>query len=348
MAKYTMELRDVVKNHDIFSFPYEFYDEQKRAAFEERFIRHFYFHEIGAETIDRFIFNLRDKMENVFPYYNNLFKLAKIEYPIIENYNMEEKTTIKKDQEVKSSGESFTAGKTTDENTTDGTETTESSSSQTGNSSTERTQSENESFEKTGTGSSETERSGTATTEKTESTDRETSETSENTSEAIKKYHDTPQGMLDLSDNDYLTTLNHDTDTGEQSKTGSESVDTSGSTDTDTSESESTESDTSESSERDRTLSDSEESEHSTDTQEEGSRTTKASFSGEQKQTIDNNTRSSSRGNQNEEMTITRHGNIGVTTSQQMIESEIKLREILHKIELLFFNECHDLFMLVY
>ena len=50
MARYTVELRTIVESGvPIFDFPYQFYDKEKKADFERRFIHHFYFREIGAE-----------------------------------------------------------------------------------------------------------------------------------------------------------------------------------------------------------------------------------------------------------------------------------------------------------
>ena len=62
MAQYTMELRTIIENgYNIFDFPYQFYDEEQRLKFQEHFIKHFYFREIGCDTIDRFKWYLEDK-----------------------------------------------------------------------------------------------------------------------------------------------------------------------------------------------------------------------------------------------------------------------------------------------
>jgi hypothetical protein len=42
MAKYTVELRDIVKSGlKVFDFDYTFYDEAKKPDFEQKFINHF-------------------------------------------------------------------------------------------------------------------------------------------------------------------------------------------------------------------------------------------------------------------------------------------------------------------
>lgn len=76
MAKYTLELRTIVedKNFNLFSFPYNFIDEDLKGLFEERFIEHFYFHEIGFETVRRFQQRLMATLNRIAPYYTQLYE----------------------------------------------------------------------------------------------------------------------------------------------------------------------------------------------------------------------------------------------------------------------------------
>lgn len=75
MAKYTLEINQIIKgNGEIFPYFYSFYDETLRKEFEEKFISHYYFHEIGFETIERFRFRLATKLNEIAPYYNELYK----------------------------------------------------------------------------------------------------------------------------------------------------------------------------------------------------------------------------------------------------------------------------------
>jgi hypothetical protein len=91
MAKYTVELRDVVKSGvNIFDFIYPFYDETKRAEFEQRFIDHFYFREIGVETVGRFQHNLKVKCNERLPYYNEILKLTALDYDVLHPYSITE------------------------------------------------------------------------------------------------------------------------------------------------------------------------------------------------------------------------------------------------------------------
>lgn len=77
MATYTMELRTLVNSpyHEVFDFDYPFYcqDEQIKKEFEELFINHYYFHEIGAETVDRWKQMLKARLMVKMPYYRQLY-----------------------------------------------------------------------------------------------------------------------------------------------------------------------------------------------------------------------------------------------------------------------------------
>ena len=74
MAKYTIEIRRLVKNGFKFNLDdYPIFDENYRNTLNNLIINHFYFHEIGFETPSAFNFNLRRKMFEIMPRYNVLF-----------------------------------------------------------------------------------------------------------------------------------------------------------------------------------------------------------------------------------------------------------------------------------
>ena len=73
MAKYTLELRMLENN--LFDFEYPFYDEEHKIEFEKKFIYHYYFNEIGFETIARFKQYLKAYLFRVMPYYNQLYEI---------------------------------------------------------------------------------------------------------------------------------------------------------------------------------------------------------------------------------------------------------------------------------
>lgn len=76
MAKYTLELRTIAesKNVKVFDFEYDFYDNDLKSKFEKKFIDHYYFDEIGFETIARFKHRLRTTLNDIMPYYKQLYE----------------------------------------------------------------------------------------------------------------------------------------------------------------------------------------------------------------------------------------------------------------------------------
>lgn len=360
MAEYTIELRDVVANHNIFDFRYPFYDPNKRMEFEQRFIRHFFFREIGCIPIDRWKIFLEDKMNVVFPYYNMLMETATIEYDIMDNYRLTETYKRNVERNEQNNAINSTVGRvfetqetetnqnrtidTLENNDTIGKDTTKavgtSTTDSTGNSTTENSETVN------GTTSENSEVSGTATKSSTSN--------SNGTQEDIKKFLDTPQGKLDLNDSNYLTTLNHDNGTKTEQTTASETDETSQTTESSGSNTTTTngnsETNTTDNSETN-TTNDSE-----TNTLLNSERNAnenlvdeiKGTAKQEQHSTADNNTRVYSKGDTKEEYVIERRGNIGVDTDSDGIQKHIKLQKVLMEIEKMFFNECEDLFMLVY
>ena len=76
MAKYTIELYDMLKdkNFKLFDFDYDFYEEEAKKKFEEKFIDYFMFDEIGFETPHRFKHFLKAKLNLIMPYYKQLYQ----------------------------------------------------------------------------------------------------------------------------------------------------------------------------------------------------------------------------------------------------------------------------------
>lgn len=91
MANYTIELRTILENNvNIFDFNYPIFDESYRAKFEENFINHFYYREIGFETISRFKHHLKTELNILMPYYNKLYMSQGLEQRILDNYDVTE------------------------------------------------------------------------------------------------------------------------------------------------------------------------------------------------------------------------------------------------------------------
>lgn len=76
MSKYTIELNQIVNDLDfnLFDFNYNLYDNELKEAFQKKFIDHFYFYEIGLTPIARFKKALQIKLNDIFPYYKQLYE----------------------------------------------------------------------------------------------------------------------------------------------------------------------------------------------------------------------------------------------------------------------------------
>ena len=76
MSKYTLELRYMYEdeNFKLFDFPYNLYDNDLKPWFEEKFFQHFMFYEIGFDTIGMFKQRLMSKLNDIFPYYKQLYE----------------------------------------------------------------------------------------------------------------------------------------------------------------------------------------------------------------------------------------------------------------------------------
>lgn len=91
MATYTLELRTILEsNVNIFDFNYPIFDEDYRRVFEDKFKAHFYFREIGVETVARFKFNLREMLNRIMPFYNKMYISQGLEQRILDNYDVTE------------------------------------------------------------------------------------------------------------------------------------------------------------------------------------------------------------------------------------------------------------------
>ena len=91
----TIELREVVKDCDIFDRcdPFPIWNEDHRGELEKKIIEHYYFRQIGFETVGRFKFYLNVRLREIMPKMNKIYKTTIYKYNPIENYNMEEGST---------------------------------------------------------------------------------------------------------------------------------------------------------------------------------------------------------------------------------------------------------------
>ena len=94
MERTTLTLGEIIENNvNIFDFEYPFYSEEYRPTFERHFIEHFYFDEIGQETVARFKQRLKIKFNLIMPYWNKIFLADNLEQRILDNYDVTETYT---------------------------------------------------------------------------------------------------------------------------------------------------------------------------------------------------------------------------------------------------------------
>lgn len=94
MSKYTTELRWIVENgYDLQLNEYPIFDENYRQKLNQKIINHYYFREIGFETVGLFRFYLKRTMNEIMPYYNQLYESALLEIDPLNTINFTETLT---------------------------------------------------------------------------------------------------------------------------------------------------------------------------------------------------------------------------------------------------------------
>lgn len=75
MSNYTVELRKIDERliDDALSH-YPLFSEEYRSTLNSKIKTHFWFNEIGHETVDIFLFQLKVKMNEIMPYYNQMYE----------------------------------------------------------------------------------------------------------------------------------------------------------------------------------------------------------------------------------------------------------------------------------
>lgn len=77
-CKYSIELREIISDpyFRLFDFDYEFYtdDTLLKKRFEDKFINHYLFYEIGFETVARFKHQLKSRLDEIGCYYKQLYE----------------------------------------------------------------------------------------------------------------------------------------------------------------------------------------------------------------------------------------------------------------------------------
>lgn len=112
MSKYTTEVRficesksgleeskgassvdEVIANSwsKIFTSKVSFFDEAYRSVLCQKILKHYYLREIGAETVGIWMLWMNTRLEEIMPYYNQLYESAKIEFDPMHDVNLTRK-----------------------------------------------------------------------------------------------------------------------------------------------------------------------------------------------------------------------------------------------------------------
>jgi len=96
MSKYTTELQNIILSEfDLGMDIYPIFSEEYRTTLNSKIFNHYYFHEIGFETVSRFKHYLNNTMNEIMPYYNKLYQSELLAInPLL---SFERKTNAEKD-----------------------------------------------------------------------------------------------------------------------------------------------------------------------------------------------------------------------------------------------------------
>lgn len=79
MSKYTTTIRQLINNDFDFGLKsYPIWNETYRDTLNQKILNHYYENEIGFETANLFKFYLNNKLNEIMPYYNELYKKQEI------------------------------------------------------------------------------------------------------------------------------------------------------------------------------------------------------------------------------------------------------------------------------
>ena len=238
MASYTMTLAEMMNNgltQNIFPTTYDFYidDAQARKTFEDKFIKHYYYREIGFDSPFMFIQKLESHLLLNMPYWKQLYEteLESRNINFLLNKDLLETFTREIDTENETSGTNTTSQNSTGTNSFNQTGSTKSTNSMTQSATSSLTNSTEQNGTTTNTHKessindgvavaslSDGYLTGTSSDSGTTTNDSTSSSTSDNESEASSS----------STDNNETTGTSNSTDsvetTGTSSQTGNEKM----------------------------------------------------------------------------------------------------------------------------
>ena len=108
----------------IFDFDFPIFDEDYREVLCGKILKHFYLREIGLETVGLWKLMLDTRLNEIMPYYNQLYRSELLEFNPLEDYKMKKTGNKGKDETKTENGNLMSAGQNIAEQkaSTEGTE----------------------------------------------------------------------------------------------------------------------------------------------------------------------------------------------------------------------------------
>lgn len=178
----------------VFNFDFPIFDEAYRPILEKKILKHYYTREIGLETVGLWKLFLDTKLNEIMPYYNQLYKSELISFNPMYDVDLTRDHQLKRLEDIKETG------------------TQASDTSRNGTSDTTNTQNRNATTNTTGNKTGTTHDSSLTTDHGTANQDISNHKTAHGTNgdttdvtttvSHVDKFSDTPQGALDGLKND--------------------------------------------------------------------------------------------------------------------------------------------------
>lgn len=115
MAKYTITIKALIDNNFDFQMTqYPIFDENYRETLNHNILYHYYENEIGFETAPLFRLYLNQKLNEIMPYYNELYKVQKKlidDKLLLNNVNLTEELKGRNTTQTSSVSQSTNKGK---------------------------------------------------------------------------------------------------------------------------------------------------------------------------------------------------------------------------------------------
>ena len=88
----------------VFDFDFPIFDETYRPLLETKILKHFYTREIGLETVGLWKLKLDTKLNEIMPFYNQLYKSELIEFNPLYDVDLTRDHTLNRTEETKQTG----------------------------------------------------------------------------------------------------------------------------------------------------------------------------------------------------------------------------------------------------